>query len=128
MNTLQIRFANDRRDFRPSEVLKGEANWTLASPAKVVEARLCWFTGGRAIPEASVVARNVFEHPKLSETRPFQFVLPKGPYSFRGNLTELGWAVELVAIPNQDSARSVFILSPNGQPIPLFETSAEAAA
>jgi hypothetical protein len=128
MNTLHIRLIDDRQQFRPGETIRGEASWQLTRSAQIIEARLCWFTSGRTIPEAGLIGRCSFARPQLSETRPFEFVLPEGPYSFQGALIQLDWAIELVALPSEDCARTVFSVSPDGQPILLQPAQARLAA
>lgn len=82
-------------------------------------ALLCWFTAGRVIPETSVVDKLVFKQPAKTDARPFSFRLPSAPYSFNGGLAMLGWAIELVALPMNESTRRMFDLSPTGGPVSL---------
>jgi len=90
--------------------------------------RLCWFTGGEVIPEATLVECITFRHPKLAETRPFRFRLPQSPYSFQGTFTTLLWAVELVLLPSQQCVRALFTMSPTGQPLLLQPLYADGLA
>ena len=47
-------------------------------------------------------------------------ILPQEPYSFTGTLIALSWALEAVALPNEEnSERYTFELTPDGQAITL---------
>jgi len=85
-----------------------------------MEVRLCWFSGGQVVPESRIVETVAFEQPALDDKRPVSFQLPAAPYSFHGARTMLGWAVEIVALPSNHNARTIFHLSPSGSPVDLF--------
>jgi hypothetical protein len=119
MNSATITLAESRLTFRPGEELRGTASWQLERSPQRMEVRLCWFTDGIAIPEAEMVDCCAFDRPLATDTQPFKFILPRSPYSFRGQLTALEWALELVAVPGGSLDRIVFSLSPRGGPCRL---------
>jgi len=119
MNELKILLANDRAQFRPGETLSGVAGWHLPAPPRSVELRLFWFTRGKGTEDVGLVNRLVFDAPASEEGRRFEFVLPDQPYSFSGQLISLVWALELIAEPGQQTARTEFTLSPKGAEIVL---------
>ena len=53
--------------------------------------------------------------PGLSGTRPFEFEIPRGPYSFSGKLITLAWAIEIVALPGGETERLDLVVGP--QPV-----------
>src|SRR5881392_3964761 len=108
MNQLRIQLDRESLFYKPGELLRGTAHWHLDVPQRRVEVRLCWFTGGHVIPESRVVDTIRFQAPAAGDKRPFSFRLPLAPYSFFGSRSLLGWAVELVTLPANQSVRAVF--------------------
>lgn len=119
MNQIRIGLREDRKTFQPGEEITGAAGWEFASAPKAIEVRLFWFTRGKGTEDVGVVATLRFDNPKPAEARPFQFQLPREPYSFSGKLIALIWAVEAVAIPSNQSARAEFVLAPQEKEILL---------
>ena len=119
MSQLQVQFEENRSEFKPCSQLRGTADWHLDSAARRIELRLCWFTRGIGIPEARVVETVSIERPDKDAKQSFAFRLPQGPLSYIGGLSSLFWAVEMVALPTQECAHTVFCLSQIGHPIIL---------
>ncbi len=82
-----------------------------------VEARLLWHTSGKGYEDVGVVATVGFDAAGQEDTRSFRFTAPEAPYSFRGTLVTLGWVVELVALPGNESARVEVVIAPGGKAI-----------
>ena len=119
MSQLILQLAEGRKGYRPSELLRGTAAWQLAQAPTTVEVRLCWFIQIQDISEVRRVQTLRYDRPAASERRTFEFQLPDAPYSYSGALALLGWAVELVALPEQEFTQVFFHLGPNGHPIGL---------
>ncbi|MGE5234567.1 MAG: hypothetical protein ACM3OB_10700 [Acidobacteriota bacterium] len=104
--------------FAPGGTIAGTAIWELPRAPERLELRLFWRTDGRGDPD--VVLVDTLPLPAASAGRQgFRFVLPAGPWSFRGPLIHLVWAIELVAEPTAEAARVDFTLSPVGGEIQL---------
>jgi hypothetical protein len=119
MSQLRLGFREDRRNYRPGEELVGAAGWELSKPPTAVEARLIWFTRGKGTGDVGVVETVRLEQCQAAGARPFRFQLPPQPWSFSGKLISLVWAVELVALPSQESTRLEFVLGPEGKEVVL---------
>ena len=119
MNQMRIGLREERNNFEPGEELTGAAGWELDSPPTAVEVRLLWFTRGKGTEDVEVVNTVLLENPQAAEARPFKFHLPAAPYSFSGKLISLLWAVEVVALPKNQSARIEFVMAPGGQEVVL---------
>lgn len=104
--------------FRPFDEIRGSVAWDLGSLPKSLELRLFWCTGGCGVPEAGVV--QIQSLPLTSEGEAtFSFSLPGAPYSVRGKLITLTWALELVANPIGSLALKEFVVGPEKQPVEL---------
>lgn len=119
MSKLQIALKKQKTSFEPGEELSGGVHWSLDQPPEKVELRLFWYTEGKATEEVGQVDREAFESPQMQETREFRFGLPWSPYSFKGELVSLVWALELVAEPSGDCTRLDFVMAPEGKEIVL---------
>ena len=115
MNQLRIQLERQPPLYKPGETLRGKADWHIDAPQQL-QIRLCWFVGGGAIPESRVVEKTNVQAVSLNDCRPFSFRLPAAPYSFFGSLAMLGWAVELVGLAANQSARATFQLAPKFTP------------
>ena len=67
--------------------------------------RLYWKTSGKGSEDMHVAATARFDDPPAVDARVFQLPVPRGPYSYRGTLLEIGWGIELVAHKVKDAAR-----------------------
>ncbi len=121
MSKLNVQLAEGRKGFRPREGLRGTAEWELDRAPAVIEVRLCWFVEVQGVVETRRVQTLRFDRPLAGERREFQLLLPDGPYSFVGALAVLGWAVELVVLPNLEFMQVFFDLSPRAGVVFLRE-------
>ena len=127
MNKLSIQLAENRTGFRPGELLRGTAEWQLAGAPAAIEVRLCWFVEVQGIAEVRRVQTVRFDRPPAAERREFEFQLPEGPYSFVGTLATLGWAAELVVLPNLEFTQVFFNLGPRA-PVVILRQQLQPAA
>ena len=97
----------------------GEVSWQLDAAPKSAELRLLWRTSGRGSPDVGIVESVTFENPQATETRPFVFTLPEGPYSFSGALITLRWGLELVTDPGDQTACVDFVVAPEERAVTL---------
>jgi hypothetical protein len=119
MSQLTIAIDGGATVAAPNMDLGGTVTWVLPKPTDVLELRLLWRTRGIGTSDMQVVDRVRFENPKPMEERPFRLRLPPGPYSFSGKLVSLGWMLELVTLPQEESVSVDLVLSPTGQEIVL---------
>ena len=119
---LELALDDGSTAFEPGGRISGVAGWTAAAPPHGIELRLRWTSqgaGGRDIKIAGVVA---LPRPGAAERRPFLLHLPVAPYSFRGKLISLDWALELVAQPGEETVAVPITIAPGRQPLELTHT------
>jgi len=119
MSILNIKTRDNQANYIPGEILEGVISWQLDGVIEALELRLIWFTSGKGDTDVSVENTQRFNAPSLSGDSAFRFVLPTAPHSFSGQLISLTWALELVAIPGEESERCEFSLAPDGHEIML---------
>lgn len=119
-NELRIEIDRGQTEFLPAAKLRGTAYWSLHEPADKIEIRLFWYTTGKGDQDIEIAAKHEVSAPGQHGQKDFSFDLPEYPYSFSGKLISLIWALELVALPGEDSARTGIILSPTGREISLY--------
>jgi hypothetical protein len=116
---IQVETRDGRTAFQPGEEIEGTVRWLLDPPPKSLEVRLFWYTEGKGERDVGVVESLPFADPGPEEHRPFRFRLPAGPYSFKGTVIHLLWAVEAVAEPGGRTGRQAITVSPSGREIVL---------
>ncbi len=127
MSWLKVELDEGRTSFRPGEVVRGTASWSLEAPPSSVEVQLIWFTQGKGNRDVGSV-ESVPAIPGAEGRHAFAFTLPNGPYSFSGTLVSLLWAVEVVALPASEAALAELVVSPSGREILLPRETPDAGA
>ncbi len=105
MTRLELSTDGGETWVRPGERLTGTAAWELDGEADAIEIRLFWYTSGKGSRDVGIVDARRFEHVERQGSRTFSFQIPEGPISFTGKLITLSWAIELVALPSEESGR-----------------------
>jgi hypothetical protein len=125
MSECSILLPEDRVSFYPGDTMTGTVSWNLDEPPRVVELRLFWRTEGKGDQDLEIAGVVRYENPSQRDEEAFEFALPDGPCSFSGKLISLIWALELVALPSEETERLEFFMSPTGEEILLGGGSAE---
>lgn len=112
MSRLDISIAGGSAWVRPGDPVNGEVTWRLDDDAEALELRLFWFTEGKGTRDVEVVEELRIDAPGRDGRRSFSFATPEGPYSFSGTLITLRWALELVALPSEETARVGLVMAP----------------
>jgi hypothetical protein len=114
MNSITL----ERSALQPGETLRGTVSWSIAHPPRDLEVRLFWYNGEPGQGEARTVERH-----KLGEAQEgradFEFDLPELPWSVKGHVIKVGWAVELVEKKAGGLAVADFTMSPDGRVVSL---------
>lgn len=105
MSRLEITSDSGDAWVRPGDRLSATARWDLVDEVEALEVRLFWYTSGKGARDVEIVDQRRIAAPERHGSRGFTFTIPAGPVSFSGSLVTLAWAVELVALPSEDSAR-----------------------
>lgn len=113
---IQIQVDYNHTEFTPGDTISGKVQWG-ATHGETVELRLFWFTSGKGTQDIEVVQEASW--PAGQGQGDFSFPLPNDPYSFSGTLVSLNWALEAVLLPDDESVKYEFQLTPDGRPIRL---------
>ncbi len=113
MSALELHTEKGETWFTPGSTVPCEASWHLDQEVDKLELRLFWYTEGKGTQDVVIVDRRVIERPEAHGNHSFRFRLPAGPYSFSGTLITLKWAVELVSLPGEETARVDLLVSPS---------------
>lgn len=124
---IQVETRDGITSFRPGDDVSGRASWQLDRQPDEVVARLFWYTQGKGTQDVVVIQEETFPAPGAQDQRKFSFRLPEGPFSFSGSLISLIWAVEVVALPGEESGRVEFTVSPTGDEIRVMSMEAPGA-
>jgi hypothetical protein len=116
---IELHLEGGRCDYAPGEALTGSVQWLGDSAPEALELRLLWYTEGRGDRDVGVVHRLRIEAPAAVGSRDFRFDLPSGPWSCSGRLVSVCWALEAVARPGGETARSELTLAPGGREVAL---------
>ncbi len=119
MSELTIHIEGDKTSFLPGEEVTGTVSWQLSEPAEQISLNLLWHTSGKGDSDAEITETVNFASPSNKDSRPFRLRLPDSPYSFSGKLISLGWALEILVEPSEESMRLDIIVSPSGKEIIL---------
>ncbi|HEY4394200.1 MAG TPA: hypothetical protein VGP64_09070 [Polyangia bacterium] len=117
--TLELAIEHGRTAFEPGARLGGAASWSASTPPRGMELRLSWTLTGKGGRDLRIAETIPLPQPGAAERRPFVLTLPIGPYSFRGSLLTLAWALDLVAQPGEETTRVNLIIAPRHQMIEL---------
>lgn len=108
--TLQLN--QDPATLVPGQVIDGVVGWETNDPPSRAMLRLFWYTEGRGTQDVGVVEELVLPAGQASCRGTFQFTIPDAPYSFRGPLITLKWAIELVLNKGKEVERLELVVSP----------------
>ena len=114
MSNLTVRLTSQNPILVPGAEMEVDLEWDLDHPAENLELRLVWNTSGKGDQDMKVAKTYHLASPGRTGSQRMSIVLPWGPYSFSGRLISLGWAFELVSLPDEESVREPFVLAPHG--------------
>ncbi len=120
MSQLAIAFDDESRAFEPGAAIRGRALWLCEPPPTSIEVRLFWRTQGKGDTDLEVVDVVHIETTDAAGEQAFAFTAPRRPWSFSGKLVSLIWALEIVALPREDSERFDITIAPQGREVILL--------
>jgi len=112
MNTSTLQLNQDPASLVPGQVIDGVAEWLLDDPPKTAVLRLFWYTEGRGTQDVGIVQELALPTAGRACRGTFRFTIPDAPYSFRGQLITLKWAIELIVNKGKALDRIDLIVSP----------------
>lgn len=115
--SVALRILDPRDGWTPGETLQVEVEWSSIEPVEEIEMRLLWHTRGRGDEEEGVATNQRYNSPGASSRLEAEFVLPRAPWSYNGELLTIGWQVDAVLWPSGEQAKQELTLSPTGSPL-----------
>jgi len=117
---LELQLEDAVAAFDPGARVGGVARWTAPVAPRGMELRLLWTLQGKWERDLRIAETIALPDPQASERRPFFLTLPREPYTFRGTLLALEWALELVALPGEEKTSVPLVLAPGRRAIDLY--------
>jgi hypothetical protein len=121
---LEIHLDSGGVCFAPGDALRGTLQWMGDRAPEAVELRLLWYTEGRGDQDVGVARTLRIEAPAAVGSSAFELEAPSGPYSCSGRLVSIRWALEAVAKPGEETARTELVLAPGGREVQLGSPAA----
>jgi len=109
---VELQLRNDPGALVPGEVLEGSVGWGLDSAPSSAVLRLFWYSAGRGSMDVEIVEELTLPAHRAEICGDFRIPLPNAPYSFRGQLVSLRWAMELVIDRGKHVKRIDLTVSP----------------
>lgn len=117
--------------FLPGARIQGSVggSTTHTPPDEELAVRLIWYTSGKGTRDFAIVDERRLQ---LGEATTidfkFEFIAPRRPLSFSGQLISLQWAIEVVGLPSKRSTRSDIMLAHGPSEIRLLSVAQEMKA
>ena len=127
MSTLSIETTDGRTAFKPGEEVELDLHWELEEAPETLELRLVWNTSGKGTTDIEIARTEPIDEPSASGRIRKTIRLPRSPYSFSGKLVAIIWALELVALPKEESTRLEIVIGPGNAEVRFGDPLAEFA-
>jgi hypothetical protein len=127
MSSISVEPVDGRTAFQPGEEIDVDVRWELDEAPALIELRLVWSTAGKGTTDVRVARTQRIEEPSAGEQRRLTVQLPRSPYSFSGTLVAICWGLELVALPQEESARLEIVIGPGGEEVRLGDPLSDLA-
>jgi hypothetical protein len=116
---LELHLEHGHTAFEPGARISGVAAWSARVAPKRLELELSWCSQSAAGRDLKIVETVTFADPLAEERRPFILALPDAPFSFRGALISLAWALELTSHPGGEKVRVELTVAPGRRAVDL---------
>lgn len=128
---IEIKLSENETQFVPGQTIQGTVRGSTAhaSADEALAVRLIWYTSGKGTRDFAIVDERL--HPLAGATKVdygFEFIAPRRPLSFTGQLISLQWAVEAVQLPSKRSARIDIVIAHGPSEIQLASVADEMKA
>lgn len=110
--SLSIKLHDSPSDLIPDYTVTGLVRWSLDQVPKTVLIRLIWFTEGAGERDIYEADTQWATHLTATGVRSFRLRIPTKPYSFRGRLVSVHWAIELIINDGEHVERLDIVVSP----------------
>ncbi len=111
---FEITLEKNKVHFIPGEKIRGivRGRTANASTDEALAVRLIWYTTGKGTRDFAIVDERRQELAKAIQLNfAFEFIAPRRPLSFSGQLISLQWAIEAVGLPSKRSTRADIVIA-----------------
>lgn len=111
---IEIKLSENKTQFTPGQTIQGAVRWSTAhaSADEALAVRLIWYTSGKGTRDFAIVDERLHRLAGATQVDcPFEFIAPRRPLSFTGQLISLQWAIEAVRLPSKRSTRIDIVLA-----------------
>lgn len=123
---FKIELEKNRSRFIPGQKIHGAVRGSAANESEDEElaVRLIWYTSGKGTRDFAIVdeRRQEFSGARQVDFE-FEFIAPRRPLSFSGQLISLAWAIEAVGLPSKRSSRIDIVLAHGANEIRLLNVT-----
>ena len=116
---ITISFENDKREFRPGDMISGRINWTNMDADDVLTTRLVWYSKS-AFENEHVIALQQTLVTEPTGMRRFMYLAPESPFSCEGKLVSVYWAIEVQF--EKETISEPLTISLTGKPVVLHKS------
>lgn len=123
---FKIELEKNKARFIPGETIHGAVRGSTASASgdEELAVRLIWYTSGKGTRDFGIVDERRQEFSGASQVDfGFEFIAPRRPLSFSGQLISLAWAIEAVGLPSKRSSRIELVLAHGPNQIHLLSVA-----
>jgi hypothetical protein len=120
-NKILLHLKNNKNSYYPGETLRGSIEWDFIDDVPEISIQVFWYTKGRGEQEAETVKSETISRPLKSGKQDFSMELPHAPYSYKGQISGVDWAVKASAMKDKVNAIQEIIIAPAGIPIKLTQ-------
>ena len=106
---------------KPGELLKWTVVWEFDSTPSKLSIEISWRTCGKGTDDSETVFSEEWSPDSATGERSFEYQMPRGPLSVRGNLVTIGWSIECKSKRPDDQDTMPFVLSHLDRPVQLCQ-------
>lgn len=128
---FELALSEDNSRFVPGDRIRGTVLGSAANASTDEElvVRLIWYTTGKGTRDFAIVDERRHGLGGSAEVDfKFEFIAPRRPLSFSGQLISLRWAIEAVGLPSRRSTRIDIVLAHGPSEIRLLSAAEELKA
>ncbi len=108
---------------RPGALLKWVVAWEFDLVPTSLTIEISWRTSGKGTEDSETVFSEQWSPGSAVGERSFEYALPRGPISVRGNLFSIDWQIACKSNGPDESEVMPFVLSHLDQPVRLEQVS-----
>lgn len=127
MDNITLFLKDGKTVYRPGETIRGELLWDLREDVQDITINIFWYTDGVGEQDSEIAVSEKISMPLQKGRQSFEMELPAAPYSYKGRITELQWAIEATTMKDKVKDVKEFSMTPDKREIVLPEIKEETS-